>query len=70
MSEIAMLSHFVDHAAQLPPALRDRVLEDYRKIHSEYVDFLSSNVQGDIYFKNDKTRYATVLNTLRISRLI
>jgi len=52
MAEIAMLSNFAANAACLPPAMRAQIENEYTEVHAEYVNFLRSNVQGDLYFRH------------------
>ena len=60
MGEIALLHNFAQHAYFLPPALQEKVKQEYAKVHMEYVSFLKNNTQGRLYFKDSREGQAVI----------
>jgi hypothetical protein len=73
MTEMAMLSTFAQHAADLPPTLRDRIGTEsnsaYKSAHSHYLKFLRShapNELADQYFKDSQQGKVVIQQLTRL----
>jgi len=64
MSEIALLATLSEQAAYLPPLLREKLIEQYETVHQYYIEFLSRQEQGKLYF-NDSKEGAEAIATLK-----